>query len=818
MKTKIAGAYLPVINVFHKKGGVYGGVKGFYTKSGGAYKEAVGRDLIGALNGADFTPAGNLSNCWQDTIGTIAGVEDAVCSLLESDFRSGGENFIEDSEFVSGTASSWANGWTGSSAGGITTEVVGKGTNPDGTTYQDIHIYGTNSSGSTVFPQIYPMTAGRSKVTQLGMLWSAKVKVALIAGSFTNIGSMNFRMRFLDASKAQTEEATFDDIRGIGSSYTEVVGSAIPMLATTEFTSVRFIASVGNTKTVDVTIRVCCAQLNRGRQQAYTPTYGTPISNGSYHCLSQATAGYTPFLRKNLSILPVTNPNLTLGPELITNGAFDSDTYWTKGTGWTISGGRASRDSQASATELKTGAILTEGSTYKLTFTLVAISGASLSVQSGGPGATQVGYPSTSTPGVYSLYVTAKTLSTVNAIRFIAVSDCVVSIDNVSLREVISGSSETWSISRTQVSDCAGIRWDENGTPYFKAVGVANNGISTPHTVANSVYDDFSVTAKIYVAEGSPNFTILDKALSGNAAWSLRVTSSSNKLAFVLSSDGSTYTVYSSTVGISTNTIVYIKAKRTASTGDIIFETSADGITYTQLGDVVAGMTGTLYPSTQQVRLLVGFTGILGVGRVYKASLYANNTATGVPVAEFNPSGVVRPTSYWLDSDGGLSQHYITTVQPGLYSSGYVCGAFNQYEAISSTNILFGSAGPTTIFGYRLSINAAGKVEAGRTDGSTASYINSPDSITQYVPFVASSEFQVSRVTPAVNGVETVDGTTKDFRGGSQVALMFTGNTVASGITPSGSYITGSSSGLCWLPTIPTYEQQAILRSYYASL
>jgi hypothetical protein len=31
------------------------------------------------------------------------------------------------------------------------------------------------------------------------------------------------------------------------------------------------------------------------------------------------------------------------GAELVTNGTFDTDSDWTKGTGWTISGGAASK-------------------------------------------------------------------------------------------------------------------------------------------------------------------------------------------------------------------------------------------------------------------------------------------------------------------------------------------------------------------------------------------------------------------------------------------------------------------------------------------
>lgn len=59
-----------------------------------------------------------------------------------------------------------------------------------------------------------------------------------------------------------------------------------------------------------------------------------------------------------------------LGPELVTNGGFDSDTNWTKGTGWSIASGKASSDgSQTGNSNLvQTGLGLISGKTYLIRF------------------------------------------------------------------------------------------------------------------------------------------------------------------------------------------------------------------------------------------------------------------------------------------------------------------------------------------------------------------------------------------------------------------------------------------------------------------
>lgn len=63
-----------------------------------------------------------------------------------------------------------------------------------------------------------------------------------------------------------------------------------------------------------------------------------------------------------------------LGADLVTNGAFASDTNWTKGTGWTIASGVATTDaSQVGDSDLTEDTlVLVSGKTYQVTFTVTA--------------------------------------------------------------------------------------------------------------------------------------------------------------------------------------------------------------------------------------------------------------------------------------------------------------------------------------------------------------------------------------------------------------------------------------------------------------
>lgn len=71
----------------------------------------------------------------------------------------------------------------------------------------------------------------------------------------------------------------------------------------------------------------------------------------------------------------------TLGSELLTNGAFASDTAWTKGTGWTIAGDVGVG---TAATGTLSQAVATSGTDYVLAFDVTAYTLGGLRVQNGG--------------------------------------------------------------------------------------------------------------------------------------------------------------------------------------------------------------------------------------------------------------------------------------------------------------------------------------------------------------------------------------------------------------------------------------------------
>jgi hypothetical protein len=118
------------------------------------------------------------------------------------------------------------------------------------------------------------------------------------------------------------------------------------------------------------------------------------------------------------------------GPELVTNGGFDSDSDWTTGTGWSIADGVASSDgSQSSSSALQAVDILTIGKTYVVTFTVVSRSAGTITPRAGTNG---VGTGRTAT-GTYTEIITC---AGTDDLRMTASNDFVGSIDNVSVREM----------------------------------------------------------------------------------------------------------------------------------------------------------------------------------------------------------------------------------------------------------------------------------------------------------------------------------------------------------------------------------------------
>jgi len=144
------------------------------------------------------------------------------------------------------------------------------------------------------------------------------------------------------------------------------------------------------------------------------------------------------------------------GSELVTNGGFDTDSDWSKGAGWTISGGQASNDgSQAGYTYLSQNGVMDfdtnfeVGDYYILEFTIVA---ASTFTQTGviinTVGVTSFsGAFGITSAGTYRILGRYGDLAFSNVFRFYTLNNNTLTIDNVSCKPYTPTEAELWACS-----------------------------------------------------------------------------------------------------------------------------------------------------------------------------------------------------------------------------------------------------------------------------------------------------------------------------------------------------------------------------------
>ena len=124
-----------------------------------------------------------------------------------------------------------------------------------------------------------------------------------------------------------------------------------------------------------------------------------------------------------------------LGPELLTNGDFASDTVWVKGSTWTISAGVASVNAPAAVSLLSQSLSLTVGAMYQVQITLSAYTSGSCTLRFTNAGSAVGGGPTLLAAGTYIEYMTLGGVADSFSVRA-PNALAVYSIDNVSLRRV----------------------------------------------------------------------------------------------------------------------------------------------------------------------------------------------------------------------------------------------------------------------------------------------------------------------------------------------------------------------------------------------
>jgi hypothetical protein len=157
----------------------------------------------------------------------------------------------------------------------------------------------------------------------------------------------------------------------------------------------------------------------------------------------------------------------TLGAELLSNGTLDSDTIWTKGTGWTIAAGVATKGPSAGSANLgQSIATLTAGKTYKIVFTLSNVTVGNFNVVI--TGGANISTTLRNSSGTYTEYLVATAAHNVfNLVASAGATDG--SVDNISIKEVLTagGTATITSYAVDSFYSNAGTSpkqvWDVNG-------------------------------------------------------------------------------------------------------------------------------------------------------------------------------------------------------------------------------------------------------------------------------------------------------------------------------------------------------------------
>lgn len=142
-----------------------------------------------------------------------------------------------------------------------------------------------------------------------------------------------------------------------------------------------------------------------------------------------------------------------IGSELVTNGNFDTDTDWTKGTGWTIADGSASYDASGTSALTSASTSIVSGKIYRLKFKITTSGFARLNFTT--DGSQSLFQPNGNSlnnfaDGEYTFYLSAQNNSTALKIFAYNVSGGTsFSIDNVSVKEV----GQNWTLTQATVED-----------------------------------------------------------------------------------------------------------------------------------------------------------------------------------------------------------------------------------------------------------------------------------------------------------------------------------------------------------------------------
>jgi len=257
-------------------GAPYDNLTDLFAHTGGSFtRGSVGTyfDSTGALQ----TAASNVPRFDYDpTTHAAKGIlieENRTNSLLNSEMSGVTTGTVGSGGIIPST---WI--W-GSGTGTLTRQVIATGTLSNGMKYIDVRLSGTNSSGATVYPDLYPVTTASCPSASSGQTWTSSAYVAIVSGSASGFVSnpLRFSMSEINAGGSYLTGGS-TAISG-GSTLTRYIYTRTLTNASTAKACSYFDLSIPNGGTVDITLRIASPQLERGAfPTSYIPTTSATVT------------------------------------------------------------------------------------------------------------------------------------------------------------------------------------------------------------------------------------------------------------------------------------------------------------------------------------------------------------------------------------------------------------------------------------------------------------------------------------------------------------------------------------------------------------
>ena len=217
---------------------------------------------------------------------------------------------------------------------------------------------------------------------------------------------------------------------------------------------------------------------------------------------------------------------IAYGPELVTNGTFDSDSDWTKGTGWSISGGVAVSNNASGFTDIKQSVAVTPNKIYRLDFSVASYTSGSVMPYLGNNGSVDANpydqgnltnaLTATSVGEFYAFFVFDA--SQPGQIVFRSNGGFIGTIDNISVKEVLFDDASGDLTLFNHPADIPRIEYDADGNVL---------GLLVEESRTNSVLKSNEPTASPWSAGTTATQNLIGPDGSPNSGWTLEDVSTS---------------------------------------------------------------------------------------------------------------------------------------------------------------------------------------------------------------------------------------------------------------------------------------------------